>query len=263
MTVPQVLVLRAPGTNCDVETAYAFELAGGRPERVHISRLLENPARIHDFQILCIPGGFSFGDDLGAGRILASKWRKYLRDALQEFHAAGKLMLGICNGFQVLMKTGMLLAEDAQGPVATLTWNNHGRYEARWVKLRTDGHQCVFLRGIDEIELPMAHAEGRFVTRGPEILTTLRDRRQLALRYCDANGSASNSLDAPLDFPANPNGSQANVAGVCDPTGRIFGLMPHPERFVDPTHHPRWTREPIPSPGLGLRVFTNAVEYFA
>src|SRR3989304_9215286 len=170
MPQPQVLILRAPGPNCDEETAFAFELAGAKAERVHINRLLERPGVADQFQILCIPGGFSYGDDVAAGRILANQIRHHLADAMQRFKAAGKLVLGICNGFQVLIKSGLLLEDDpAQGPPASLVWNDSGRYEDRWVRLAVEGTKSVFLRGIEAMDLPVAHAEGKFVTRNPEV----------------------------------------------------------------------------------------------
>lgn len=257
MVRPRVLILRAPGTNCDQETAYAFHLAGGMPEVLHINRLIEQPRLLGQYQILCIPGGFSYGDDLAAGRVLASRLQHYLQGALQEFHERGGLVLGICNGFQALLKSGFLLAPDERGAVATLTWNDSRRFEDRWVHLRVEGTRCVFLAGIDRLELPVAHAEGKFVPRDEEVLVRLEANQQIVLRY------AAKCEGTLPRYPDNPNGSIGNVAGVCDPTGRIFGLMPHPERFVDPTHHPCWTRSVNrQSEGAGLAVFRNGVRYF-
>ena len=253
-----VLILRAPGTNCDQETGFAFQLAGGKPAYAHINQLIENPALVKDYQILCLPGGFSFGDDIAAGRILASQMQSQLSDVLFEFHAAGKLILGICNGFQVLIKSGFLLPADDQGLPATLTWNDSGRFVDLWVNLKTDNEKCVFLKNVDQMYLPIAHAEGKFVPRNETILDALSNNNQLALKYCRPGG-----LNGQVPYPHNPNGSTAHVAGVCDETGRIFGLMPHPERHIDPTHHPRWTREGLKEKGEGLVVFENAVNYFA
>lgn len=261
MPTPRVLILRAPGTNCDRETAFAFEKAGGRPELVHINRLLDNPRLPDDYQVLCLPGGFSYGDDIGAGRILANQIRHHLQDTLQAFKAAEKLILGICNGFQVLIKSGVLLPDDLHtGPPATLAWNDSGKYEDRWIHLVADAHHCVFLRGIERMYLPVAHAEGKFVVRDEPVLRQLQAQHQLALRY---SGDDAAVQDATLPFPANPNGSVANVAGVCDNTGRVLGLMPHPERYIDPTQHPRWTRGEARDPGDGLAIFRNAVQYFS
>ena len=258
MATPRVLVLRAPGTNCDFETAHAFERAGAQTQRIHINRILENPDLTKDFQILCIPGGFSYGDDVAAGRILANQMRNHLADLMQEFKASDKLLLGICNGFQVLIKSGILLDDNECGdPPATLCWNDHGRYEDRWVHLKTTSDKCVFLRGMDQTYLPIAHAEGRFVMGDAQVAARLQSNGQLALAYTTPTGGDATG------FPDNPNGAELNVAGVCDVSGRVFGLMPHPERFIDGTQHPRWTREGLQDEGAGMSIFRNAVEYFA
>ena len=264
MPSPRVLILRAPGTNCDVETAYAFELAGATAERVHVNRLIENPALKDRYQILCVPGGFSYGDDIAAGRILASRLNRHLADMIDSFvHGNGdRLVLGICNGMQVLMRLGVLTEaiSDDQTP-ATLTWNDHGRFEDRWVNLVVDKTPCVFLKDIQRMYLPMAHAEGKFVAADPAITALLREQGRLAIRYCD--GENGKVQDDVLAFPANPNGADANVAGVCDASGRVFGLMPHPERHIDPTQHPYWTRRTEqPAEGDGLAMFRNAVQWF-
>jgi phosphoribosylformylglycinamidine synthase len=234
-------------------------LAGGAPERVHVNRLLENPRLVDDFEILCLPGGFSYGDDLAAGRILASQLRHYLADQVRAFCDADKLVLGICNGFQVLIQTGILLPGDDGAPRATLTDNDCGRFEDRWVELRVASAKCVFLSGIERMYLPIAHAEGKFVARNAQTFEQLDQQGQLVLRYTNSAGAETGNLS----YPDNPNGSQGNVAGLCDASGRVFGLMPHPERFIDPTNHPRWTRQPVGEAGEGLRIFQNAVRYFA
>ena len=256
---PRILVLRAPGTNCDLETAHAFQTAGGLADRVHVNRLLENPSLANDYQILCLPGGFSYGDDLAAGRILASQLRHFLADQIREFCESDKLVLGICNGFQVLIQTGMLLRDVKGVAHATLTDNDSGRFEDRWVDLRVAGSKCVFLADIERMYLPIAHAEGKFVVRDSQTYEQLDQAGQLVLRYA----SPSVGDDSAVPYPENPNGSQGNVAGLCDSSGRVFGLMPHPERFIDPTNHPRWTREPIGETGEGLQIFQNAVRYFS
>ncbi len=259
MAHPRVLILRAPGTNCDMETAFAFERAGAKSERWHINRLLENAGLVADFQILCIPGGFSYGDDVAAGRILANQIQHHLAERLAEFKAADRLILGICNGFQVLIKSGVLVENDpGHGPAATLTWNDSGKFEDRWVRLGVRGQKCVFLRGIESMELPVAHAEGKFVTRDPAVLDGLAAGEQLVLKYLARYAEVSEKVL----YPDNPNGSVADTAGICDATGRVLGLMPHPERHIDPTHHPRWTRGEGRDPGDGFQVFRNAVEYF-
>ncbi|MBN2474605.1 MAG: phosphoribosylformylglycinamidine synthase subunit PurQ [Pirellulales bacterium] len=276
MPQPNVLILRAPGTNCDLETAFAFEKAGGKAELLHINRLLENPGLFERFQILCIPGGFSYGDDVAAGRILGNQIQHHLAEQMTRFQAEGKLILGICNGFQVLIRLGVLLDRDPpQAPPVTLTCNGSGKFEDRWVRLDVQGAKCVFLSGIDSMYLPVAHAEGKFVARDEDVLSRLGDNGQLVLRYLPLDGQdrrgekARSSCDrdfgvsCQVPYPDNPNGSVADVAGICDATGRVLGLMPHPERHVDPTHHPRWTRGEAGQLGDGLQVFVNAVRYFA
>ncbi len=262
MAQPRVLILRAPGTNCDIETAYAFEKAGAKAERVHVYRLLENPRLCQQYQIFCIPGGFSYGDDIAAGRILANQIRHHLAEVLGEFVAKGKLILGICNGFQVLLKSNVLLSRGQGGlPQATLAWNDSRRFEDRWVRLIVSGSPCVFLEGIQELYLPVAHAEGKFVARDSDTLHALERAGQCVLRYGRLIGPAQVETET-LPYPENPNGSQANVAAVCDTTGRILGLMPHPERHLDPTHHPQWPRHSAGKVGGGLALFRNAVAYF-
>src|SRR6185295_3684686 len=184
MAQPRVLILRAPGTNCDVETAYAFERAGARAERLHVNQVLAEPGRLSDFQILCLPGGFSYGDDVAAGRILGNQLRHHLAARIAEFKADGKLILGICNGFQILIKSGVLLEHaPAETAPATLTWNDSGKFEARWVHLKVTSSKSIFFSGIESMYLPVAHAEGKFVTRDPEVLASLERNGQLVLRY--------------------------------------------------------------------------------
>jgi phosphoribosylformylglycinamidine synthase len=242
---PRVLVLRAPGSNCDVETAFAFERAGGAADVVHLNRWLDAPRLADQYQILCIPGGFSYGDDVAAGRIFGNQLRHHLAESLAAFRQAGKLILGVCNGFQVLIKSGLMDSDDGAGQAATLTWNSSGRFTDRWVNLRASGDRSVFLAGIDQMQLPIAHAEGQFRGRDDGVLDRLEQAGQLVLRY-----------------DGNPNGAQRDVAGLCDRSGRVFGLMPHPERFIDRTQHPQWTRRPAVDEGDGLRIFRNAVGYF-
>lgn len=248
--MPRVLLVRAPGTNCDEETAFAFQLAGAVTESIHVNALLAAPERLRKFDIFCIPGGFSYGDDVGAGQVLALQLRTYLFEELQRFRDSGKLILGICNGFQALIKSGLLVLPDSQGNRATLTWNDNGRYLDCWVRLQPHGNRCVFLRGISEMYLPIAHGEGKFVVRDSATLAALEANQQLSLRYC---GTGTDG---------NPNGSMSDVAGLCDETGRVFGLMPHPERHVHRTHHPRWTRRSEWVTPDGLAIFQNAVAYF-
>ncbi|MFO0945810.1 MAG: phosphoribosylformylglycinamidine synthase I [Planctomycetota bacterium] len=261
MSQVRVLVLRSPGTNCDEETAFAFEMAGAQTERIHVNRVLETPAILDRFQILCVPGGFSYGDDLAAGRILGSLLRFKLGDSLASFRDSGRLILGICNGFQVLMKTGLLIENDpATGhPQATLAFNRQGRYEDRWVHIRMNPGKCAFVRRDEVLTMPIAHAEGNFIVSDPSFLATLKGAGRVNATYVDQDGK-------PGPFPINPNGSMGDVAGVCDATGRVFAMMPHPERHLLAIQHPRWTRradKPKASdPGDGLAIFRNGVDYF-
>ena len=273
MLRPRVCVLRAPGTNCDAETAHAFNSCGGEAESVHLFRLLEQPELLRQSQVLCIPGGFSYGDDIGAGVVFGTQLRSRLGEAIGEFLQADKLVLGICNGFQVLIKAGILPGgsdawppDPAQPRSTTLTWNENGKYTALWVHLQTASDRCVFLRGIDQLELPIAHAEGRLVVSDARLISHWRTQGQIALVYRDPAANAENRTDsdAKLPYPLNPNGSAANIAGLCDPSGRVLGLMPHPERFLFATQHPTWTRraEGGNGDGAGLRIFQNAIDYF-
>jgi phosphoribosylformylglycinamidine synthase len=255
MATPRVLVLRAPGANCDEETEFAFTQAGAAAERVHINRLREEPAILHRYQILVIPGGFTYGDDVAAGKILANQLTYFLGETLRRFRDAEKLILGICNGFQALLKAGLIVSPDEDGPLVTLTNNISGRLEDRWIYLQAKPDKCPFLKGYERFELPVAHGEGNLIAREPWILQGLEQAGQVVLRYVDANGNLG-------PYPVNPNGSQDDVAGLCDASGRVLGLMPHPERHVLPTQHPRWTREGLKPEGDGLRLFRNAVEFF-
>lgn len=256
MVMPRVLILRAPGANCDAEAQFAFETAGATAERVHINRLREKPKLLHGYQVLTVPGGFTYGDDVAAGKILANQLAHFLGDALRKFRDAGKLILGICNGFQAILKAGLLVPPDDDGPVATLAHNAHGKFEDRWIRLQAFPKLCPFLTGIERLRLPIAHGEGRFVCRAEWLLEGLRQAGQVVLRYVDERGE-------PGGFPINPNGSQGDVAGICDATGRVLGLMPHPERHVLPTQHPQWTRLGLAAEGDGLAIFRNAVRFFA
>lgn len=245
---PKAIVLRAAGTNCDRESQYALELAGFDAKRIHIFRVMENPAILADCQLLMIPGGFSYGDDVSAGKILANQIIHHLAEPMNRFVEKGKLIMGICNGFQVLLKSGLLpwgkVDITAANRDATLAWNVSGRFVDRWVPLRVDSDKCVFIKKGERFTLPVAHGEGRFTIQDDDVLEKIRSNGQVAIRY---NGD-------------NPNGSVDDIAGICDPTGRIFGLMPHPERFVHPTHHPTWTRS-MPKKADGLEIFKNAFNY--
>ena len=259
---PRVLVLTGYGINCDYETEYAFNAprVGGRAERVHVNDLIDsasNGKSLNSYDILAVPGGFAYGDDISAGKALASKLQHHLREQLDEFIGAGKLIIGICNGFQALVKMGLLPAVDRRygEQQVTLMYNDSNKFEDRWVYLEANPKsRCIFTKGIDRIYLPVRHGEGKLVAGGSETLKRLHRRGQVALQYVDKDGK-------PAGYPYNPNGSQDNIAGLCDPSGRIFGLMPHPEGYMFRTNHPRWTREKLPREGMGLAIFRNAVNF--
>ncbi|MGO9463454.1 MAG: phosphoribosylformylglycinamidine synthase I [Isosphaeraceae bacterium] len=254
MPRPRAIILRAPGTNCELETAEAWRRAGAEVETWHINRLFEAPAQLEAFQILTIPGGFSYGDDLGAGRIMATRIGIAMGEELRRFHDNGGLILGICNGFQALVRAGLLPGDPASGP-ATLAHNDSGRFEARWARLRPRSGLSPFVTFDEPIEMPVAHGEGKWVMAEQGAVERLEQSGRVLLRYADSGGRPT------MEYPANPNGSAGAVAGVCDPTGRIFGLMPHPERHIDPLQHPRWTRrrDALPPHGDGLLIFQGAV----
>jgi phosphoribosylformylglycinamidine synthase len=265
-TKPRTLILRTAGTNCDGETAYAFELAGSQTEMVHINRLLREPEMLERFQILALPGGFSYGDDIAAGRILANQIVHHLGEQIRGFIESGRPVIGVCNGFQVLVKTDLLpgsadgTAQSGRGSqTATLTNNDNGRFVDRWVRLAHRPSKCIWTNDLQPpvIELPIAHGEGKFVPRDESVRRALWDNGQVALVYAKEDGAPAQG-----QAPDNPNGSVDDIAGVCDPTGLVFGLMPHPERYVDPIQHPAWTsRRPLPRSGLGLQIFSNAVRH--
>jgi len=255
MGIPRLLIVRAPGTNCDAELAFAFERAGALVESIHVQAWRADPKLLHNFQILAFPGGFSYGDDVAAGKILASQLSNFFQDSLREFRDEEKLILGVCNGFQTLLKSGLLIPPDEDGPLATLTNNVQG-YQDRWITMAATPDKCVWLTGIDQFDAPTAHGEGNFQCRADWICKGLEETGQVVLRYVDKSGQPTEQ------FPANPNGSAAGIAGVCDASGRVLGLMPHPERNVLPTQHPHWTRRGLQKEGGGFALFRNAVNYF-
>ena len=253
MKNPKVLVLRAAGTNCELETANAFAAVGGKPEMVHISELRSGKKRLMDYAILSIPGGFSYGDDIGAGKVLANQVRHTLTD-LRQFVRLGRPVIGICNGFQVLVKAGILPHSNACDQSASFTVNDSGKFEARWTHLRINTQSsCLFFKGLPEmIELPVAHGEGKLVLKSPRHLEDLKKTKSIALQYVTEDGKL-------LGYPHNPNGSIFNIAGLTNPEGNVLGLMPHPERFVTLHHHPNWTRQTYRKAPVGLEMFKNAV----
>jgi phosphoribosylformylglycinamidine synthase subunit PurQ / glutaminase len=264
---PKALVLYGYGLNCDYETAYALEQAGAEAVRVHATDLLENPSILWDYHLFAIPGGFSWGDDHGAGVILALRLKLALGSTLQEFINAGRLVIGICNGFQVLVNLGLLpgLPSRTDARLTALIPNDCGNFRDAWVHLKAMPSKCVFTQGLDLLELPIRHGEGKFYADGP-VLAELSDRGQIALKYATPSGKAAMGR-----FPYNPNGSLMDIAGICDTTGQILGLMPHPEAHISSFQHPTWTRDkepfrrmgkPYPNKvGAGLALFQNAVRY--
>jgi phosphoribosylformylglycinamidine synthase len=255
MAEVKAIVLRAAGINCDMETEYALESAGAKAQRVHINRIIEDKSLLDEFQIIVIPGGFSYGDDVAAGKILANQIVHHLFEPIQEFIKEGKLVLGICNGFQVLVKMGILPGRNSSKHQedVTITYNDSGKFEDRWVYLAPETERCVFIGRGRQIYLPIAHAEGKVVTKDAATLEELKSEGHVAFKYVDENGEEG-------DYPVNPNGSMDSIAGLTDTTGRVLGLMPHPERFVRRTQHPRWSRlENVDNDGM--TIFANAVEY--
>ena len=248
----KTLILRAPGTNCDVETAFAFEQAGAVVSAIHVNQLIRGEQRLCDYQIMVIPGGFTYGDDIAAGKVLANELRLKLGEDIEGFVTAGGLILGICNGFQVLVKAGILpKLQDGSPPSLTLVTNDSGKFECRWVHLSVNQQSpCVFTRGIDSLYLPVAHAEGKVIA-DPKVLPQLN----VVLYYTDEQGNSQ------AGYPDNPNGSVDNIAGICDTSGRIFALMPHPERHIQGTQHPQWTRFGAKQYGDGFQIFLNAVKW--
>ena len=259
-----VLILHANGTNRDLEAAQAFAAAGAQPEIVHLNQLRRGERRWRDYRILVLPGGFSYGDALGAGRLLALDLKVYFAEHTRRFIDSGKPVIGICNGFQALVKAGFLPAFEAQGEapaettaVATLTFNRSGNFECRWVTLAAQSQRCLWTRQLLEpITCPVAHGEGRFVLRDDRALSQLRENDQVALTYAQENGSPAEGA-----YPENPNGSAADIAGICNPQGNVLGLMPHPEDHLFPHQHPRWMRGK--TSGSGLALFVNGVKYAA
>ena len=260
MSAPRVLVLRAPGINCERETHFAFARAGGAPEFVHVTQLIERPDRLFDYRVLAVPGGFAYGDDIASGRVLAQELKGRLGDRLLRFLERGGLALGICNGFQVLVRLGLLPCTRGRlEEEVTLTHNLSNHYECRWVTLRTEDSRCVFLPKGLRLRWPAAHGEGRLVPRDDALAKLLTDEGFAALRYVDARGEPT------AIYPHNPNGSPAGIAGLTDRSGRVLGMMPHPDRAFLPTHMPDWRRTllergELPADGDGMVVFRRMVE---
>ena len=255
---PKAIILRTAGTNCDVETAFAFETVGAKSDMVHINRLATKKTKLSDYDILAIPGGFSYGDDVASGKILANEIRYKLKSELKQFIKSGKIIIGICNGFQVLVKAGLLpnLENDFESIDVSLSLNDSAKFEDRWVCLKkTESTKCIWTKDLQEvINLPVAHAEGKFIPGNASILKKLKNNNQIVLQYCNKRGERDS-------YPWNPNGSIDDIAGICDASGRVFGLMPHPERHIQHTQHPYWTRLAKRGEGDGLKIFRNGVEF--
>lgn len=258
---PRVLILTGHGLNCEAESRVAWQRAGAEPVLVHIHDLLDAPAQLHRCRALMVIGGFSYGDHLGSGRVLAERLRHHAGDDLRRFIRDGGLILGVCNGFQVLIKLGLLpgLDGDYRSQRLALMRNDCAVFQNRWVTLRFDpASPCVFTRGLDRMELPIRHGEGKVYTPDPAVLAAVAAAGGIPCRYVDPATGAPTQ-----DFPHNPNGSLDAAAGICDPTGRVFGLMPHPEAYLYPENHPRWERDRVrgrlPEEGLGRLLFRNAV----
>ncbi len=269
MALAKAIVLTGNGTNCEMEAAHACRLAGFDEVRIaHISELLYGEVRLDDFHFLNLTGGFLDGDDLGSAKAQANRLKyariagsgEHLVDQILRFIKDGKLILGVCNGFQLMVKMGLLPALDGKylDQTATLTFNDCGRFQDRWVYLKCDPDSpSVFTRGITEgIYLPIRHGEGKFLVESEDVLAAIESKKLSVLKYSDADFSAPT-----MKFPLNPNGSMNAIAGLCDESGRLMGLMPHPEAYLHRTNHPRWTRESLPEEGDGLILFRNAAEY--
>jgi phosphoribosylformylglycinamidine (FGAM) synthase-like amidotransferase family enzyme len=264
----KVMVLAGNGINCEYETAHACKLGGAdQIDTVHINELLGGERTLDSYHLLCLPGGFLDGDDLGAAKACANRFRhatissprERFWNQLLRFIERGSLILGICNGFQLMAKLGLIpaLGGGYGEQEVTLTFNDSGRFEDRWVHLKVNTHSpCVFTQGLEEVYLPVRHGEGKFLAASSSITQQLTRMGLICLQYSNAEYRA-----ATMEYPLNPNGSVEGVAGICDASGRLFGLMPHPEAYLHRTHHPRWTREVLPEEGGGVAFFRNAVEY--
>lgn len=262
----KAIVIAGNGTNCEREVAFACQQAGADvSDIVHIAELLAGRVRLDDYHFLNLAGGFLDGDDLGSAKAGANRLLNAIvsgnggtvADQIRQFVADGKLIMGVCNGFQLMVKMGLLPALDGTVKQScSLTFNDGGRFEDRWCWLKVDADSpCVFTRDLDAIYLPVRHGEGKFVTDSEETLQQLEQQHLAVVKYADQNHKPT------MAYPDNPNGSVASIAGICDPTGRLFGLMPHPEAFIHRTHHPRWTREELPEEGMGLQLYKNAIRF--
>jgi phosphoribosylformylglycinamidine (FGAM) synthase-like amidotransferase family enzyme len=255
-----VCVITGYGINADEELALAFVMAGAAARRIHAGDLERDPGILSRFHIAALPGGFSFGDHLGSGKVFAALFRRSLGPALERLVARGGLIIGVCNGFQALVKMGFLPdLTGARAQEVSLIHNDSGRFEDRWVRVAFEpSSRCVWTRGLPETDLPVRHGEGKFVVKSPGVRDELDARGLVALRYVCRDPDARGEVR----YPDDPNGSVGHIAGICDSTGRVFGLMPHPEAFLFPENHPDWTRRRLREGG-GLAIFRNGVRAFA
>jgi phosphoribosylformylglycinamidine synthase len=264
---PKALIITGYGINCEEETAKVFEMEGAKTEIIHVNDLIANPKKLDDYQIMAFPGGFSYGDDTGSGNAMANKIKNNLNEEFLNFAKKDKLIIGICNGFQILANLGIVpaLNDDYGKRTVALMHNTQARYECRWVYLKVTSKKCIWTRDIDVIHVPIAHGEGNFYTDS-ETLKQIQSGDQIAWKYVKENGSPANK-----EFPFNPNGAMEDIAGICDPSGRILGMMPHPERFNCFVNEDGWqlekenlirAKKSLPTEGKGLKLFRNAVEYF-
>jgi len=262
------IIIAGNGINCEQEMAHACRLAGSEiVEIVYLYDILAGTVQLDDFHFMNLPGGFLDGDDLGAAKAGAHRLKhariastgERLEDVILRFIAAGKLILGVCNGFQLMVKAGLLPGFDGhyREQEVTLTFNDSGRFEDRWVYLKVNPESpCIFTKGLPGLYLPIRHGEGKFIPKDDGVLKNLQEGNLITLQY-----SQPNYHEPTMEYPLNPNGSVASIAGICNETGRLFGLMPHPEAYLSFVNHPRWTREKIPEEGMGLALFRNALEY--
>ena len=259
----KTVILTGFGLNCEKETAIGFESCGATSTLIHINDLLSCPSQIQKYHLLAFVGGFSFGDHLGAGIVLANRLKYKLGNELKQFIDSGRLIIGICNGFQTMVGLGLVPGFDAScfTPKVALAPNSQGVFRDDWVTLVCNPQSpCIFTKGIDSIQLPIRHGEGRFVAANKEILMEIEKQNLVAMRYVNPQ-----SKEPTIEFPFNPNGSVNSIAGICDPNGRIFGLMPHPEAYLSPYNHPHWIREKLsnklPEEGRGKLIFQNAIDF--
>ena len=260
----KVLILTGFGLNCEKETALAFEKAGAAADKIHINDVIENKKLLKKYKILAFIGGFTFGDHISAGKVLAVKFKYNLRDEFLEFIEKGNLIIGLCNGFQPMVKMGVLPGFDGDytTPQVTLAGNKKPGYFNTWIKLKMNPDSpCVFTRGIDYLEMPVRHGEGQFIPMNEEVLDRIIKNNHIAAQYVHPETN-----EVTDEYPYNPNGSLLGVAGLCDETGRIYGQMPHPEAFLYPYNHPHWVHKKLEGKfeeiGNALKIFENAVSYF-